>query len=209
VEGAIIIVNSPVGVGLCDELSHLESFFASIGKVQFSPSRKHLAPGCATVRLMEIDHTLNDMRLSDLIADAMPALKIHAKQGKEASFELMKLAKSLRDSAHFSDVKEAFLASLNSLHDFERYLILRLNYSDELTTSDDEFVAKRFSDLYPGQDLSYIEELEYYEHEYDDGFSDLHDDDWSRDAFDEERENEQRKRDPNEIIADLFDSLCS
>jgi len=157
--------------------------------------------------LIEINHILNDTRLSDLIADAMPALKIHAKQGEEASFELMKLAKSLRESVLFSEVKDAFLASLNSLNDFERYLIFKLRYRDGLTASDEAFVEKRFSDLYPGQDLSYIEGLEYYEHEIDDEFSDPDDDDWSRDVFDEERENEPRKNDPNEVIADLFDSL--
>ena len=183
---------------------HLESPFLNISA---NASRRSFRLASRLLLVIEINRILNDTRLSDLIADAMPALKIRATQGKEASFELMNLAKSLRGSLHFSDVKDAFLASLNSLNDFERYLIFRFRYSSELTASDEAFAEKRFSDLYPGRGLSDIEGLEYYDHEYDDEFSDSDDDDWSRDVFDEEREKEQRKRDPNEAIVDLFDSL--
>lgn len=182
---------------------HLESPFLNISA---NASRRSFRLASRLLLVMEINRILNDTRLSDLIADAMPALKIRAKQGKEASFELMNLAKSLRGSLHFSDVKDAFLASLNSPNDFERYLIFRFRYSSELTASDEAFAEKRFGDLYPGRGLSDIEGLvDYYE--YDDEFFDSDDDDWSRDVFNEEREKEQRKRDPNEAIVDLFDSL--
>jgi len=182
---------------------HLESPFLNISA---NASRSSFRLASRLLLVMEINRILNDTRLSDLIADAMPALKIRATQGKEASFELMNLAKSLRGSLHFSDVKDAFLASLNSLNDFERYLIFRFRYSSELTASDEAFAEKRFGDLYPGRGLSDIEGLVAF-CEYDDEFFYSDDDDWSRDVFNEEREKEQRKRDPNEAIVDLFDSL--
>lgn len=108
---------------------------------------------------------------------------------------------------------------MNSPRDFELYLIYKLGYSNELTASDEAFVDQRFSDLYPDHDLSYIEGMEDYDYDYGD-FSDL-DDDWLDDAFDGDRENEKhivnsdevvkenkpKKRDPNEVIANLFDSL--
>ena len=157
---------------------------------------------------------MNDARLSDLIASTIPVLKTHAELGKESSFELMKLAKSLRDSSYFSDVKDAFLASLNSLIDFERYLMFKLRYRNKLSKSDEVFVEKRFSDLYPGQDMSYIEASEDYDYEPDLALFDFDNDDdygWSEgisDAIIKEVEKvEQRESDPNEGITNLFDGL--
>ena len=170
--------------------------------------------------IIEINHILNDARLSQLLTDAIPLLKSYAKQGKEASSDLIKLAKSFKSSPYFSDIQEAFLFSLSSPRDFELYLIYKLGYSNELTASDETFVTQRFSDLYPGHDLSYIEGMEDYDYETLD-FYDFDDDDGLGDLFDENRENEQhiinseeeikgtkpQKRDPNEVIANLFDSL--
>lgn len=155
--------------------------------------------------LIEVNNILNDTRLSKLIADAVPTLKNRTKESNEASFELMNLARSLKESLHFPDVKDAFFASLYSLSDFERYLVFRLRYSDKLTPSDETFVEERFSKLYPGRDLSMVETAD----DYDDDIIDF-DKHWEMDVLSEEVKSEkvkQRKRDPNEIIADLFDGL--
>ncbi len=172
---------------------------------------------CLASRLLllnEVNRILNDIRLSDLITNSMPVLKTHAELGKESSFEIMKLAKRLRGTSYFPDIKAAFLVSLISLIDFERFLIFKLRYSDELSTSDEAFAERRFSELYPGEDMSYIEASEDYgyDNEYDLESFDYDDDDrdWSEHTFaviKEVEEIEQHKSDPNESITNLFDGL--
>lgn len=44
-------------------------FFASVGKVQFLSSRKHLVPGCATVTLDDTDMTVFEKRIKALSVD--------------------------------------------------------------------------------------------------------------------------------------------
>ena len=163
--------------------------------------------------LIEINHVLKDARLNDLLSKGMPILKDRAQLGEESSFELMKLAKSLKKSVYFSDVKVAFLASLSSLPDFERYLIFKLRYRNKLTADDEAYVDKRFSDLYPGQDMSYIDAYEDYDYEDNLSLLDFDDDNWLNDKVDviheikEKKKISQRENDPNEIISDLFDGL--
>ncbi len=151
----------------------------------------------------------------------MPVMKSYAEQDKESSYELMKLAKRLRGSQYFSDVKAAFLISLNSLTDFERYLIFKMRYRDELSTNDEAFVEKRFNDLYPGQDMSYIEKFEDYGSDIDSFDFDNDHDDWSKGIYDDIAtvedveiyesnpvdEIEELISDPDESITNLFDGL--
>lgn len=176
--------------------------------------RRSFSLASRLVLLIEINHILNDARLNDLITSTIPVLKTHAELGKESSFELMKLAKSLRNSSYFSDVKDAFLVSLNSLIDFERYLMFKLRYKDELSTGDEMLVEKRFSDLYPGQNMSYIEASEDFDYGENLGLFDFDNDvdyDWSNGISDvtinEVVKIAQRESDPNEGITNLFDGL--
>ncbi len=170
-----------------------------------NPSARPYSLASRILLLIDISLVIKDVRLINLISNSMPALKEHAKLGKELSFELMKLTRSLKDSLYFSDVKDAFLYSLNSPVDFGRYLIFKFRYSDRLDTNDEKFVEERFSTLYPGQDLSSVDDDEDYSYERDVEFFDYADDDdgQSREnAFEFKQDN-----DPNQAITDLFDGL--
>jgi hypothetical protein len=151
--------------------------------------------------LREISRVGNNQQLNDLITEAIQALKVNATQGKEKSYDLMKLAKSVNKSPYFNDVKDAFLASLYSWSDFERYLIFKASYGSEITSRDEEIVRQRLNSRYPGQDLTYIDtmidEAEYH----------TDDDDWLRNELDKEEIGNKKRIDPNEKIVDLFDSL--
>lgn len=155
--------------------------------------------------LREVSSLLSNLVLDDLITDAIQALKINATQGNETSFDLMKLVKNVNRSPYFNDVKDAFLASLNSASDFERYLIFKAHYSDHLTPRDEEIVKQRLNNLYPEKDLSYIEDLIVHGETIGD-FDGNDNEDWFNDES-----NRQKKKsksiDVNERIVDLFDSL--
>jgi hypothetical protein len=153
--------------------------------------------------LQEISNNMhNEQRLNMLISEAIQTLIINATKGNEASYDLMKLAKSVNRSPYFNDVKDAFLASLYSWNDFERYLIFKSRYGDKLTPKDEEFVRQRLNSRYPGEDLSYVDYIsDEAEYTTDD------DNDWFRDNFDKEERQNRQRIDPNEKIVDLFDSL--
>lgn len=153
---------------------------------------------------MSRNHT--DQRLSDLMSEAIQNLISSAVQGNEKSFELMKLAKSVNKTDHFPYVKEAFLTSLNSWSDFERYLIFKAHYNTQITTDDEERVQERLNILYPDKDLSYVDTLiNTMEHYTDEEHANWNDEDhW----FNNKDETKIRQTiDPNENIVDLFDSL--
>ncbi len=202
-----------------------DAFVNDLGRTLYSENispygRKSYRLADRILLLIEISHILNNPRLNDLMTDAIQALKINANQGNEASFDLAKLAKSLNGSPDFTYVKDAFLASLDSVNDFERYLVFKLRYSSQLTSRDEEIVKQRLSSRYPGRDLSYIDKVidgdVYLDRDENDGWiddeDDDEDDDWSQDVFDQGRagnkpEKKSNKIDPNEDIVDLFDSL--
>jgi hypothetical protein len=167
--------------------------------------------------LVEFSRAVDAPRMNDLMTDAIRALKVNANQGNETSFDLMKLAKSLNGSTYFNDVKEAFLNSLHSWSDFERYLVFKVHYSNQLTSRDEEIVQQRLSSRYPGKHLSYVDAMideaeALADEQWADEFGEAFDDEWLKDEFYEEltgnKRGEQSERsDPNEDIADLFDGL--
>lgn len=206
-------------------LTHSDDFVSDLMRTLYSEntfpySRRSYRLADRILLLIEINNNFNNIKLDNMIRDSIQALKTNANQGNEASYDLMKLARRLKSSPYFNDVKDAFLASLNSVNDFERYLMFKLRYSSQLTLRDEEIVQQRLSSRYPGTDLSYIDKiLDGDESAADDEdmmdldeFASDDDDDVFKNLFDEDQSGNRprqkpEKIDPDEDIADLFDSL--
>lgn len=190
-------------------LEHLDDFVSGLKRTLYSQNisrygRRSYRLTDRILLLTEIYHMKNDPRINDLLPGAISALNESANQGNEISYDLIKLAKSVNGSPFFDDVKIAFLASLNSLNDFEQYLLFKVRYSNQLSSGDEEIVQERLNRLYPGKDLSDIDAM-ITEAE---GRADLEVvDDRFIYEFDIEGLENQQKIDPNEDIVDLFDSL--
>jgi len=161
----------------------------------------------------EIETAVTDERLNQIIKDTIPELYQSALQNNEISFELTRLADRFRNNSFFSDIKKAFLLSLNSMADFERYLTFSHRYASSLTKPDKIFVKKRFSELHNGLDISYLAQESYWdnkEHDnaYDDYDLDLEEEQKRQKLRDERIERENAKRDQLiNRITNLFDSL--
>lgn len=178
-----------------------------------STQRRQFRLASRVLLLLDVNSILNDPHLNELIAAAIDTLESRAQQGDETSFELMKLAKKLQGRLGFVSVKDAFLSSLSSLSDFQRFLIFKFRYSRELTDTDTAFVESHFRALFPNRKLLDIEDLDDYydddddEDEDEDDFVDRDVERRDRDVFSEQRALEQKRRNPNQAIVDLFDGL--
>lgn len=203
-----------LNIEIIDDLDDLEDL-----GVVYETDVKPYSLASRLLLINEANQMMKSARLDEALLSSMSVLSERAKSGKESSFELMRLAKSLKEKPYFFDIKSSFLFSLSSLADFERYLIFKLRYSNVLTADDELYVEERFRSLYPGRDLSYVDQSEDYIYEPEDVSFNYEDDDFEYDidgsikgeGFNtlEEQDLEKHRDDLDEVISNLFDGFDS